>query len=383
MIYSVDFLELTERINPLAFSRYLRETGWSNFKSKRNYVRIFQHNDSAGFFQVIIPLEKDLSDYKEAMYRAIETVALVENKSIEQVFLYLLNPNTDILKIRLDKKEVEPGNILFDDAIKVYENAKKLLAATASDILHPKKYHEGRPDDAVLKFLSNCRFGQTEIGSYVIPVVCPFAELDDKDGFKEVSIFSDEITCSQSLTRQITNRVMRNIDLIKKCIDEDQIDNLVSTDNENMISANFYEALSNLELKTEGTNVEFTAEWAPAVKNTTCVNNKVLLTSDYYLPIEEAIEKLKGQTEKSTKVIGRIKKLESRPDAEKRNGGKITIVYVGENNKAQSVTTYLNKLDYEKAIQAHENGRYVCAVGLMAKKGKFFTMTCDSFSVPD
>lgn len=87
-------------------------------------------------------MKKTLSDYKQAMYKAVETLALAEQKSVEQVMLYLLNPNTDILKIRLEKKEVEAGNMLFDDAIHLYENSKKLLVATALDILHPKKYHQ-------------------------------------------------------------------------------------------------------------------------------------------------------------------------------------------------------------------------------------------------
>ena len=29
MIYSVDFLNLTEKINPLAFAKYLKDMGWS------------------------------------------------------------------------------------------------------------------------------------------------------------------------------------------------------------------------------------------------------------------------------------------------------------------------------------------------------------------
>lgn len=47
---------------------------------------------------------KKLHDYKKAMYQAVVTVAEAEHKSVEQVMLYLLNPNTDILKIRLEKK---------------------------------------------------------------------------------------------------------------------------------------------------------------------------------------------------------------------------------------------------------------------------------------
>ena len=97
----------------------------------------------------------------------------------------------------------------------MYENTKKLLVATALDILHPKKYHQGRVDDTVSKFLSNCRFGQTEIGSYVVSVVCPFSELDEGTGYKQLSIFSDEKKCANSLTRRVTSRVMNNIFEIK------------------------------------------------------------------------------------------------------------------------------------------------------------------------
>jgi len=35
------------------------------------------------------------------MYQAVVTVAEAEHKSFEQVMLYLFNPNTYILKIRL------------------------------------------------------------------------------------------------------------------------------------------------------------------------------------------------------------------------------------------------------------------------------------------
>ena len=189
MIYSVDFLELTEQINPLAFVKYLKDTGWNSFQIMRKNIRVFQKEMGGSFHQITLPMDKQLSDYKEAMYRAVKTVSEVECRSFEQIMLYLLNPNTDILKIRLDKKQIETGSITFDDAIRMYENTKKLLAATALDILHPKKYHQGRIDDTVLNFLSNCRFGQTEIGSYVISVVCPFAQFSEEEGYKQLSIF--------------------------------------------------------------------------------------------------------------------------------------------------------------------------------------------------
>ena len=380
MIYSVNFMDLTEKISPLAFAKYLKDMGWVQFQSKRQYIKIFQYEKNDDFFQVVIPTEKKLNDYKEAMYKAVVTVAEAENKSVEQVLLYLLNPNTDILKIRLEKKDVEAGNILFDDAIRMYENAKRLLAATALDILHPKKYHQGRMDDCVLKFLSSCRFGQTEIGSYVVSVVCPFAELDENEDYKQLSIFSDEEQCANSLTRQVTSRVMKNISFIKNQIDNGEMDKLILQDEDKIISANFYEALGGLNLDSNGADVEFIAEWSPIVKNADCVKSRILLTHDYYQPIETTIERLKDETNKSTRIIGRIKKLESSPDVQKRKIGKITVVYLDENDKRKTVTVNLNKNEYDKAIKAHERGFHVEIVGEISC-GRNDSMTCESFAV--
>ena len=170
-------------------------------------------------------------------------LALVENKSVEQVMLYLLNPNTDILKNKTRKKKWNL-EIYYLTMQFIYMRMQKLLAATALDILHPKKYHQGRIDDAVMKFLSNCRFGQTEIGSYVVSVVCPFVELDNDEGCKQLSIFSDEEQCADSLTRKVTSRVINNIVEIKNQIDSGNLENLVSKKDEMLISANFYEALN-------------------------------------------------------------------------------------------------------------------------------------------
>lgn len=379
MIYSVDFLELTEQINPLAFVKYLKDTGWNSFQIMRKNIRVFQKEMGGAFHQITLPMDKQLSDYKEAMYRAVKTVSEVECRSFEQIMLYLLNPNTDILKIRLDKKQIETGSITFDDAIRMYENTKKLLAATALDILHPKKYHQGRIDDTVLNFLSNCRFGQTEIGSYVISVVCPFAQFSEEEGYKQLSIFSDEEDCQKSLTRKVTNRVINNLVLIKNHIDEGE-EQLLAEPSDQIISANFYEALVGLNLDSKDSNIEIIAEWSPTVKNKESKTNRVSLTHDYYQPIVETIRKLKEQTSKSTKIIGRIKKLESSPDVKKRTTGKITVVYLDENEKPRTVTSELEKVDYDKAIEAHERGAHIEIVGELSA-GKKASIKCESFGI--
>jgi len=385
MIYSVNFMDLTEKINPHAVVKYLKDTGWIQYKTKKEYIKTFQKiTDKGDFYQVIIPIEKDLADYKQAMFEAIEQIALLEGQSTEQLMLYLLNPNTDILKIRLQKKDIEAGSISFDDAINLFENTKKLIAATAQDVLHPRYIHQGRQEDAVSQFINNCKFGQTEIGSYIISVVCPFAELDESDEYKQLSIFSDEEQCANSLTRKVTNRIMSNVSIIKKYIDSGEFEKLISDDEEKMISANFYEALTGMNISEEDTAVEFIAQWSPVVKRNRCDQDRIVLTHDYYQPITRTIEKLRETINTHSKVVGRVKKLESIPDASKRTNGKVTIVYLDEKDNKKTVSLQLSRDDYNKAIEAHESGSHVEVIGEIEDNGKRTrSMTVESFSIID
>lgn len=368
MIYSVNFEDMTLKLNPLAVAKYLSDTKWILYPVKRKDIKIFQYKEENFFEQITIPLDKTLRDYKYTMYDAICKIAYIEKKTVEQLMLYLLNPNTDILKIRLDKKEVESGNILFDDAIQLYDNAKKLLAAAALDVINPKKIHYGRIDEPVQKFLSQCRFGQTEIGSYVVSVVCPFAELTETEGYRQLSIFSDEEQCANSLTRRVTNRLMTNVAMIKQSIDDGDLESLVNP--ENSISANFYEALNGLDLHAEDTTVELMAEWAPTVRRNRCKCNRVSVTNDYYEPIKSVIGKIKGYTNERTEIVGKIKDLKAAPVIDNRKSGVIVVVYVGDNARAKSVTVKLDREDYDNAVMAHQHGKAVKLVGDLQKRKK-------------
>lgn len=368
MIYSVDFFTMTENLNPLAVCKYLDETGWECIPLKRNNIKIYQYKRKDIFEQVNVPISKELIDYKQAMYNVVKTISDIEKKSVEQIMLYLLNPNTDILKIRLSKQNIESGNIMFDDAIRLYDNAKKLLAATALDIINPKKIHYGRIDEPVQSFLNQCRFGQTEIGSYVVSVICPFAELSDTDEYKQLSIFSDEEQCANSLTRKVTNKLMDNIAYIKNQIDNGE--EKVLSNEDVRISSNFFEALNGMNLQSENMFIEFTTEWAPAVKRNRSINNHIKISNDYYQPIKNVIDCIKDKTAKRTEIIGRIKQLSASPIVDKRKDGRIVVVYIDDNNKAKSITVNLQKEDYENAVKAHQYGKTVKVIGDLEGKNR-------------
>ena len=102
MIYSVDYKEVAGRISHIEAAKYLRDLGWNEVYADEGRVIVFQLENQSGFFQVDLPVSRKLRDYKRAMYNAVETLALSVNKSVEQVILELLNPLSDILRLRVD-----------------------------------------------------------------------------------------------------------------------------------------------------------------------------------------------------------------------------------------------------------------------------------------
>ena len=173
---------------------------------------------------------------------------------------------------------------------------------------------------------------------------------------------------------------MTNIASIRTFIDSGDYAKLTSQTGNSIISANFYEALVGLNLNSEGTNLEFVAQWAPSVKMNRTAHSKIALSYDYYQPISNTINKLKETAKQAVKIVGRIKKLESSPDLETRTSGKITVVYLDDNGNKKTTAIILSKDDYQNAIRAHSDGNHVEITGEFSGQ-KNNILTCESFSI--
>lgn len=99
VLYCTDLSEWTENIDSNAFSKYLEDTGWKQFKYNREDIKIYQLENNEDFYQVTIPINKRLNDYKTAMYEAVKTVSKAQNKPIERTIIDLLNIDIPLLKI--------------------------------------------------------------------------------------------------------------------------------------------------------------------------------------------------------------------------------------------------------------------------------------------
>ena len=273
MVGFKNFQKFAGRINPFVVKRYLMGNGWKTFEAKRNDVFVLQYFDDKKFEQVVIPNNQTLSDYSMALYQAIKTISDVEGKSVEEILSSLLNPYSDIIKICVDNPGIEFGNIPFDAVRDLYRNVKKLIAVSVCDILHPRNYHVGCPSDAVKKFVSQCRFGQTEADGYVVPVLCPFIDANGNP-YDDKTIFDYSDNAADSLTRKVTRHLIEGIYSIKAAVD-------TKSKPEILVSANFCDALAGICRQHADTLIEFHAKWSPAIRKNIPSFSSVSLDGGY------------------------------------------------------------------------------------------------------
>lgn len=382
MIYSIDFEELAGKIRYPDMAKYLRDLGWNQIQSKREQINIFQLENQNGFFQVDIPMSRDLRDYKIAMFRNVKYIAEATHKGIEQVILELLNPLSDILRLRINEPAIEGGSILIEDAIKLYDNAKRLIVAVAMDIVRPRSWHLGRPDKNVSDFVNNCRFGQTEIGSYIVSVVCPISKFDDNNQLVPLSLYSEEKECSQSFTRQVVNKLITSVQNVKNAIAQGTIDSIISADtnSEHCVSANFLDALSGINIYRDNSTLDIAVQYAPTIKNNTLKTPSVSIDHDHFLPIDTFVRKVKSFQGYEKSYVGQIKSLDAAPDPAARTEGKITIVFLDDTRK-KSASVILPRIDYDAAIEAHRDGKTVKVTGTISSQPGKKRINCSTFEV--
>ncbi|MCL2420561.1 MAG: hypothetical protein FWD03_01775 [Defluviitaleaceae bacterium] len=318
------------------------------------------------------------------MFRAVETIAQSSEKNVEQVILELLNPLSDILRLRIEEKNAETGSLFVEDAISLYNNAKKLLTATAMDVLSPRLIHSGRPTSSIVDFIERCKFGQTEIGSYVVSIVCPFVKINANNKMEQLSLFSEEEICAESLTRKVVNKLIVSAATIKDAAGQGNLEEIINQNAETsaFISANFLEALSGINIYRKDSALDITVKYAPTIKANTVSNVSVSVNHDHFYPIDALVNKLKRVQETEKNYVGLIKALDAPPDLKARKNGTVTIVYLNDDGKNATAKATLLKSDYDEAIKAHTEGRHVRIVGSISgqSSGKK-TIECSFFEI--
>ncbi len=351
---------------------YLRNTGWKRAEANRSDIGIFHKETNSQFFETLLPLNKDFADYNQRILEVLEAIAQVENRNVHQVLTDLSLPPGDIVRFRIINKDTIGGTISFLEGFNLLESAKKALFTTACDIIQPEKYHRRLGLKAAQQFIEECRLGQTEKGSFVASIICPFINDTPEDKGQQLSIFNKEEDFRNSFTRKVTIRMMKALDLMKTAIEMGEQNRIMDLDGDEIISANFLESIVELHSSKENTELEVQTSWSVFAPEEMTAIRSIKFSNDYIPVIENIINEIKPVDEDiNDEFIGRISQTKADPDPRTRTEGEILLNYIfGDEEKVSKARVILNATDYEQACEAHRNGRTVKVKGRLVTIGR-------------
>jgi len=366
-------LEESKNINFLAVQNYLKSKGWEKKITGWEDAAVFKKQSEYGLSEILLPLKREFEDYAYSILQAIQSISKIENLSVQQVVNEISLPPSDIIRFRVDSPRNHSGTISLEDGTRLMESAKRSLYASASDITKPEGYHKRMSFKDSDQFLEECRLGQTEKGSFILAIICPFLDPSSPEEPKQLSLFKNQSDLTEdiqkSFTRKVTSHFMRSLKRIQNAARNNDPNLILEPDQESRISGNFLEALLELNSLTQDAELEIKGSFYNLSLEDDSIPQNVQFSKDYNPFLEEAISQLKPKDEGVTHVFfGRISSVKANPDLNLRNEGEVIINTLVDEDKVINAKVILGPEDYAAACEAHARGKQVKIEGILVNK---------------
>lgn len=337
--------------------QYLQITGWKELaRLFEQQVRQFVNVENEEV--VLVPLSKDFSDYNQVMYRTLSIIASYEDKTLMGMLNHLLNPSSDILKLRIADERTMSGAISLMAMQNNIEYIKSMLSAVCLDILYPSSFHKKVAIKEVQEQVAKYQFGQTEVGSYILNLICPL-------GYYQYEMFqegNDELP----LGRRININLLKDIAVVQESA-RDRSSQLMDAVGSGEVSVNFLSALGNLYEENRDTEFSIVAQWNAYVPNVNEVLGGVELQPRCIDFVQDVIETCTPQEEQNIvkSFYGKITRIDGAPNIDDRQYIAATVASIGDQGQQINVKVILNNDAYFHIVDnAFQHGANVRVSGI-------------------
>lgn len=345
-------ITLAKTISPTSIRNYARGTGWEPIEGSRRRIWLFRHSTER-LIQLQIPMDPD-EDTPEAILEIAERIALTEKRSIEAVVDDLATAGADVLRFRVISDEVRSGTIPLEEAESLLMGARQSLSAAACSVSSPATHHPRTDRVEARELLQNSRMGQTEVGSFVLKVLCPLNAVSDPPMVAE----------TQPFVRNVTTLLMRSTGKLITGIEQGNLDRVLEAQEAPTarpeISSNLCKGLMTLKGDRDSGAIEIAVKWASYLQLPTPDVPKIIrIPVEYYPEIEHAHQILRPQKDEclDKRMIGTVETLNGDVGDDGKRSGEVTLaLLLPDEDEIIRARTMLSSDDYEKAVTAHEQG---------------------------
>lgn len=356
-------------LRPTEISMYLRAKGWTRtFTYENNYGSVWSLTSPGGEeVEVILPEDSQLRDYNLRMSELFDTLEMVENRPEVSIAHDISVSGADVLRFRVASSEAFTGTIPLVQAASLTRGVESALLAAACSTITPKSYFPRMSYNEAKEYLSGCKMGQSERGSYIITVLSPVAPSIMTQG----SLFP-EYEDEDAYERRVLFTLFNGLHHLKNALTTgtgEAIEETVSSG----VSANLCEALTLMQPTNDVGELEIGVSWAPIrpVKKQV-PTQKVRFSKDVFPLITECVKYLRQTAPvEGFEMRGLVRKLES---TDASQGGKVSVIAFLE-GKPININLELPSISYQVAVKAHATASMLCCSGTLEKEAKGYKLT--------
>lgn len=355
-------------IRPVEAALYLRAKKWSRIDLQANRSSTWRLPAEDGDeFEVLLPMETDLRDYPLRIGDMLSVLAVAERRSAWDIYNDILLAACDVTRIRIADPESNDGTLPIEQHAQIAQKARDLMLAAACAATEQRPVWSTKKPQRATEQIRKIRIGQTERGSYIVPVI---TRIDP-----ELQLHGTNPDMEEPYERTVTRMLATSLASLDRAAEQAAVTQDSAAFEQAVadgVNANLCEAIVGLWGSDEGQRtLEFTFSWSPARPPATPLPKHIRFTADQVPLIRQggAFLRAKAPVEEFefVGVVVELKREKSSPT------GSATI-FQEKGKTPRRLTIELNDSDYKNAVAAHEERQLVRAVGRLESEGRKYVL---------
>jgi hypothetical protein len=355
--------KVLESLRPFEVSAYLRSTGWTLAGFMGDSATVWNQGER----RVWLPQDIAFADYARRLAEILETLAETESRSELEIVRDLATATADVVRVRVASALASDGSVSIEEGVRLFECSKDMLLSAARAAVAPRAYFRSRLPGPAEGYMRKVRLGQTEVGSYVVTLVCPVSP--ELQPAQSELLQNVEEPFDRRVTRTLAGALNKTAMAARDAGLRQDMEPFTAAVREG-VSSNLCNALAEIGGGMEEGHIEVGFTWARSRKAPEGTISRVVIPYDAVPVMREAARVLREiYADNDFELAGPVVRLES---ADSAAGGEV-LVYA-EVDTWRRVKVYLGAHDYQLAVMAHKTGLEVSCRGRLEKEGRYFTL---------
>lgn len=295
MIATTQDAETLRAVGPVEFAAYLRSHAWNQVKAIGDRATVWtkqaSHNRENEEYEILLPLDRSLSEYARRISEALQTLAVSEQRKELEVWQDITTSSADIIRICIQHHMIQNGTIPFEYGVQMVIAAREVLLAIACTTIHPHARNPWNNPAQAVEYLKGLRMGQTEEGSYILTIQSPVPPVPDDDPLVDAGHEVEE-----PFERRVLLGLAHDLATVQEAIIAADASGDFQSFQEGTghdISENLCQALYDLSMEGTAEEISFKISWSPTRRVTEKLPSQFRFGHDAFPIFKEAARRLR------------------------------------------------------------------------------------------